>query len=52
MWEEKGRIEGEVGYNTDILSSDTIHSLINNYLKLLEDISKNFQITIKELGIS
>jgi amino acid adenylation domain-containing protein len=51
IWEEKGVIQGEIEYSIDILSADTIHLFINNYLRLLSDIAVNAHKEILELEV-
>ncbi len=41
MWEENGIIEGEIEYNTDLLTRKSIKRIKDNYIKLLENICSN-----------
>jgi amino acid adenylation domain-containing protein len=46
MWENNGSIEGEFEYNTDILTSETIIRLKNNFLHLMQSLVENPVISI------
>ncbi len=47
--DEKG--EGEIEYNSDLFSEETIHRIIRHYLVLLEEILKNPKKPIADLNI-
>lgn len=51
IWEENETLEGEIEYSTDILSSASMNLFIQNYLKLLDDISSNSSKKILELEV-
>ncbi len=51
MWENKGSIEGEFEYDTDILTSETITRLKNNFLCLLQSLVENPVAPIASIGM-
>ncbi|MCE5345210.1 MAG: amino acid adenylation domain-containing protein [Bacteroidales bacterium] len=51
LWERDGRIEGELECNLDIFKSDTIISLRNNFIYLLQTLVENPDLPISDINI-
>jgi amino acid adenylation domain-containing protein/FkbH-like protein len=50
-WESAGIIEGEIEYNTDLIDSDTITRLADNFVFLLETVIHNPDIKLSDISI-
>lgn len=51
MWEEDGRIEGEIEYNTDLLTRNTITDMKDRFINLILNIAENPRRTIGEFAV-
>ncbi len=51
MWENGDVIEGEIEYNADILTRETIQGLRERYLLLVENIVRNFKAPVHSIPI-
>ena len=50
LWENEGKIEGEIEYNTDILRRDTIIRLIDNFIHLVQSAVENPNKALSEIS--
>jgi amino acid adenylation domain-containing protein len=51
LWENGDKIEGEIEYNLDILKTDTIIRLRDNFISLVESVAGNPDQTLSEISI-
>ncbi len=51
IWENEGKIEGEIEYSVDLLERETIIRLKDNFIRLLELMGENADLIISELSI-
>ncbi len=51
MWEEAGYLEGDIEYNADILSRDTVVRLKDNFISLLESLSDKPSQVLQKISV-
>lgn len=50
MWENEGKLQGEIEFNSDVLERETIVILKNNFIKIVEEIIENPQNQISKIS--
>ncbi len=51
MWEEHGHLEGEIEYNTDILTRDTVIRLKDNFISLIKELAENPEQFLSDISL-
>ena len=51
MWENGDHIEGEIEYNTDLLTRDTILRLKENFINILKSVAENPDLAVSDISM-